>query len=424
MSIKLDPAVSITGHAAILCSSDSVPSILYATGLLKAEKAVSAASATPLSPNFMPPQEQPRALKLKQLAQCLQGAMFRGDNKAMDPGVAAVVETQFVPAARELFAVCVEQSRGMVDKMQQEYQKVRKGHLKIYADTLHQIRQENTFPELQKRSGQLVSDCKATQRPQLQSAKTVVELYNHGEAVAGRYDELFTQVATKTGSHFHKAPRKGLVRVCEKLALTPEPHNWEPERVCDLVRGAIECDSFTTMMNVLRLLRDLDAKLTVTGETGGVEEKIAITRSKGRFGQPTSGGWADIMINFSFANDPDGHICEVQLVHSQLYTVRKNMGAHKTYSTFRAALELCEMVKADPEKGGDCSELESLVWKDPGALPSQMDTLDAKRVDTLEAKLEAQDAKIAEQDAKIAEQDAKIAELEKLMQSVLGQKAL
>jgi hypothetical protein len=96
------------------------------------------------------------------------------------------------------------------------------------------------------------------------------------------------------------------------------------------------------------------------------------------------------------------------------------------------------MVKADPEKGGDCSELESLVWKDPGALPSQMGILDAKRVDTLEAKLEAQDvriieqdakiaeqnAKISEQDAKNAEQDAKIAELEKLMQSVLGQKAL
>ena len=75
------------------------------------------------------------------------------------------------------------------------------------------------------------------------------------------------------------------------------------------------------------------------------------------------------------------------------------------------------MVKADPEKGGYCSELESLVWKVPVALPSQMDTLDAKRVDTLEAKLEAQDAKNAEQDAKIAE-------LEKLMQSVLGQKAL
>ena len=93
------------------------------------------------------------------------------------------------------------------------------------------------------------------------------------------------------------------------------------------------------------------------------------------------------------------------------------------------------MVKADPEKGGDCSELESLVWKDPGALPSQMDTLDAKRVDTLfascslriieqDAKIAEQNAKISEQDAKNAEQDAKIAELEKLMQSVLGQKAL
>merc|ERR1711871_408857 len=131
----------------------------------------------------------------------------------MNPGVAAFVENQFVPAARQLFAACVEQSRGMVGKMQQAYQEVRKGHLKIYADTLHQIRQETTFPELQRRSDQLVSDCKAAQRPQLQSAKTVVELYNHGEAVAGRYEVLFAEVATKTRSRFHKAPRKGLVRV-------------------------------------------------------------------------------------------------------------------------------------------------------------------------------------------------------------------
>jgi hypothetical protein len=124
------------------------------------------------------------------------------------------------------------------------------------------------------------------------------------------------------------------------------------------------------MLNVLRLLCDLDGsdRLKISGETGGISDKIWITRSKGRFGQPTSGGWADIMINFCFQDDKEQHVCELQLVHTQLYTVRKNMGAHKTYSIFRAALELCEMVGADPEEGADTSELDALVWTGAGSV--------------------------------------------------------
>jgi hypothetical protein len=119
------------------------------------------------------------------------------------------------------------------------------------------------------------------------------------------------------------------------------------------------------MISVLRLLQDVDSMLKITGETGGIEEEICITRSKGRFGQPTSGGWADIMINFYFKNDEEGwaHICEIQLVHAHLYSVRKNMGAHQNYNDFRAALELCEKVGADPEEGSDATILEALVWK-------------------------------------------------------------
>jgi hypothetical protein len=72
------------------------------------------------------------------------------------------------------------------------------------------------------------------------------------------------------------------------------------------------------------------------------------------------------MFNFFFEDDEARHICELQLVHSQMYTVRKEMGAHATYSTFRAALELMEMLDLDPEMGSDTKELEmlgALVWK-------------------------------------------------------------
>jgi hypothetical protein len=48
------------------------------------------------------------------------------------------------------------------------------------------------------------------------------------------------------------------------------------------------------------LLHDLDQELKVTGVAGGITEAICIVRCKGRFGRPTSGGWADIMLTFHF----------------------------------------------------------------------------------------------------------------------------
>jgi hypothetical protein len=402
-----NPDVAITGYAAILCNHDVVPPALVKAGI---QKAFATAASTPLVPEFMPPQEQPRALHLKEIAQHLQRVLFRGQDKTLDPHIVDIIEIIFVPAMRELFGACAKQSTTMVAAMQKEYQGVREGHLELYADTLRQIRMESTFPELQRRSNQLVIDSKKQQRPQRQLARTITALRKDGEAVANRYDGLFEQVAQKTGSTFHKAGRKGLVRICEKLELSVD--GWDPRVVCDLVRGAVECENFTTMINVLRLLRDLDADLKrAAGETGGVEEQIAITRSKGRFGEPTSGGWADIMINFSFADDANKHICEVQLVHKQLYTVRKEMGAHKTYSIFRAALELCEKVGANPEEGADASKLEALKWEDPATLQLQI-----KQQGTQVTKIAELESQMEEQGAKLVEQVTKIAELESQME--------
>ena len=127
------------------------------------------------------------------------------------------------------------------------------------------------------------------------------------------------------------------------------------------------------------------------------------------------------MFNFYFEDDEAMHICELQLVHSQMYTVRKEMGAHTTYSTFRAALELMEMQYLDPEMGSDAEVLEmldALVWR--GAADNrreslvrvdwkvQSDTL-RREVRDLQDHAKVQDAKIASQDAKITSQDATIA---------------
>ena len=46
--------------------------------------------------------------------------------------------------------------------------------------------------------------------------------------------------------------------------------------------------------------------------------------------------------SFTFASDPDQHVCEVQLVHAGMLTARKHCNAHAAYAKFRSALELLE----------------------------------------------------------------------------------
>merc|ERR1711865_198813 len=70
--------------------------------------------------------------------------------------------------------------------------------------------------------------------------------------------------------------------------------------------------------------------------------QIAVTKVKDRFQNPTDGGWADLLVNFVFIDDPNLHICELQVCHKDLLAVRKHMGGHEQYSEFRAISEIFE----------------------------------------------------------------------------------
>ena len=94
------------------------------------------------------------------------------------------------------------------------------------------------------------------------------------------------------------------------------------------------------------------------------EGVLEVVRVKNRFKNPTAGGWADALINFvllrrrrrkTTATGGGGgeqeeeeqqqpqevyHICELQLVHSEMLKARKEFGGHTAYAAFREAAEL------------------------------------------------------------------------------------
>jgi hypothetical protein len=372
----LTPAGFNNGRRSSISPKCSRYSADLSEGVNIARSQLETASAIPnVTDEFLPPQAQPRCLLLKRVALVLQKEVFRsagesGGPRTMDDGVAAVIDNDFVTTGRAFFKECVEQGRELVALMRADYHSIRYNHLMIYKDTLEQVRKEASFPELQQRSETLVLECANLGRPRKQLSTTISGLYKGGETVTKTYEKVMASVASNTGAMFHKAPQKGLVRMVEKLALTSGEKNWKPELMCDVIRGALECKDFTTMITVIRLLRDLDLDLSDTGVTGGIDEHICITRAKDRFGHPTSGGWADFMVNFYFKDYEGQHICEVQLVHSHMYLLRKKMGAHKTYGQFRGAKEILEMLDLEPEDGVDANvaqTLESLVWTGAGA---------------------------------------------------------
>merc|ERR1719482_1365588 len=105
-------------------------------------------------------------------------------------------------------------------------------------------------------------------------------------------------------------------------------------------------------LDLLQLL-DVDLGSPEKAKSQGWDLKrfqIRIINIKDRFSTPTSGGWADAMVNFSFVHGDDTkHVMELQLQHAQMLVVRKEGKAHNQYNSFRSAFELLEAVGREPQ---------------------------------------------------------------------------
>ena len=135
------------------------------------------------------------------------------------------------------------------------------------------------------------------------------------------------------------------------------------------------------------------------------------------------------MVNFYFEDDGDRHICEVQLVHSQMYLLRKEMGAHKTYGQVRGAKEILEMLDLNPEEGVDAKvahTLKSLVWAgaevepvlDSGMLQAELRILNNK-VEGQEAQIQFLKDKNTQFEEKFGNQEADIRALKAMLEALV-----
>jgi hypothetical protein len=78
--------------------------------------------------------------------------------------------------------------------------------------------------------------------------------------------------------------------------------------------------------------------------------EIQVVRMKDRFKSPTKSGWADIFINFVFADDPNRHVHELQIQHRKLTEIRKGWGEDSHYAGLRVLDELLKPMKRTEEE--------------------------------------------------------------------------
>ena len=143
---------------------------------------------------------------------------------------------------------------------------------------------------------------------------------------------------------------KGTLRMLEKAMLRREDEG-NADFVRDPVRLAVKCKDMEAIAHTLNVFRNF--------------KDITIIRLKDRFyTQPTSGGWRDIMLNFVLNDDTEKLQCEIQIVHNQMLTARKNLDGHDIYHNARNASEMLEYLGV----GMSIEERSEAIRKNWGSL--------------------------------------------------------
>ena len=330
--------------------------------------------------------------------------------------------TKALPLAQQMFAMVVpliaasdEAQRALLGCFEER----KRGSLTQYTAILTRTRRDPTFPEFTSASKRLQQKLAARrgecvqQRPS--GALDFAELRSQAGKVKPRFDAFLAALATKCGAERTAAPLKGAWRAIEKMALRvgsagekcgalkDGPLDATP--LCDVLRGSLRCKDFTMLLTAFELLEALDNEFGDVSQARGLTQRIRLLRIKDRFTAPTSGGWADVLVNFVFVDDESTHVVELQLQHESMLLVRKEGGGHEDYNEFRSAYELLEAVGKEPKDMFEDAE------QNAAAEPTQARS---EEVAALRDLVQQQGKRIDEQTNRIDQQEKQMMELKEV----------
>jgi hypothetical protein len=190
-----------------------------------------------------------------------------------------------------------------------------------------------------------------------QSTPYLFMAYHHAMLVRHTFESLLHGINSKLqNAKVSVAPPKLPYRALEKMAMEKSEDRWTARCVLDLARGAINCANTGDMAKALLFL-DACTSAVRRGERRNKYvallmdlPEIQVVRMKDRFKSPAKSGWADIFINFVFADDPNRHVHELQIQHQNLTHIRKEWGEDSHYAGLRVLDELLKPMKRTEEE--------------------------------------------------------------------------
>jgi len=171
------------------------------------------------------------------------------------------------------------------------------------------------------------------------------ELAKQARLVHMRHKRFLRSLAALTGTTPIELPLKSDVRSMIESGTQPGDQQWACGMICDFVRGGVVCPKVVQMKLLLDLMLACSALTTSCPKDaealGKNREAIVITAVQDRVLSPVADGkWPTTTINYYFADDVHRHVCEVELVHSEIDRVRSEHGAEKLYCQVRTSVEL------------------------------------------------------------------------------------
>ena len=187
-----------------------------------------------------------------------------------------------------------------------------------------------------------------------QTTSDPATLYRHAAQIFVTYQTFVNGIVESVKDEIKvslPSKLKKMGRIIEKTILKRKDDPGNADKVCDIDRGMVLCDDMSQISSVINYLQSQQEA-----------NVIVVTRVKDRFFKaPSAGGWRDCMINFYFKDDPNKHICELQLIHNQMMTARKGLPGHAVYNRVRNASELLMLIGVKPK---DKDELQKfLIWR-------------------------------------------------------------
>ena len=240
--------------------------------------------------------------------------------------------------AQDFFSSQLEQTQGKEDALVAQLGRLDDaGH--VYNETRQSLTSDNAFGKVDARlediAAQVQREFPDGARQQTGDLRT---LYRQAETIKKRYDDFIGNLCERLRLTFHPATLKGMYRAIEKCALMPTAEQHDYSRLQDIVRGGVTMEKNFTQYGLMLFFLE-------NGERGRGSQQIKITKVKNRWKHPTDGGWADALLCFYFLDDPNRHICELQLMDATLFQLRRDFGFHHVYKDVRNAQEILAVLE-------------------------------------------------------------------------------